>query len=60
VIGVEIYGGKIHGKKFEEMITLNKGVISSDYVWLTFNDFFSGLIVLFSMQICNNWQYIWM
>ena len=60
VIGVEIYGGKIHGKKFEEMITLNEGVIPSDYVWLSFNDFFSGLIVLFSMQICNNWQYIWM
>ena len=60
VIGVEIFGGKINGSIFEEMITLNNGVIPKDYVWLSFNDFFSGLIVLFSVQICNNWQFIWM
>ena len=49
VIGVEIYGGKINGKMFKEMINLNEGTIPSDYVWLSFNDFLSGLIVLFSI-----------
>jgi hypothetical protein len=49
VIGVQIYGGKLNGDKFKEMIELNEGSIPSDYVWLSFNDFFSGLIVLFTM-----------
>jgi hypothetical protein len=60
LIGMEIYGGKINTKTFEDFFELNPDAeIGSDYIYLNFNDFASGLITLFSMQLFNNWQFIW-
>lgn len=56
---MEIYGGKINEDEFHEMIMLNPGNYAPDYIFLNFNDFFSGVITLFSMQLFNNWQFIW-
>ena len=55
IIGVEIYGGKINGALYQQLGQLNPGYIPKDYVWLSFNDFYSSLMVLFSIQIFNNW-----
>ena len=50
LIGMEIYGGKINTKTFKDFFELNQDAeIGSDYIYLNFNDFASGLITLFSM-----------
>ena len=59
LIGMEIYGGLIYDQQFSEMISLNPGDYAPDYIFLNFNDFLSGVITLFSMQLFNNWQFIW-
>ena len=60
LIGMQIYGGKINSAIFERFFELNPDAeIGGDYIWLNFNDFASGLITLFSMQLFNNWQFIW-
>lgn len=60
LIGIEIYGGKIDTKIFEDIAELNPDTeIGPTYMWLNFNDFASGLITLFSMMLFNNWQFIW-
>ena len=60
LIGMEIYGGKINSEVFTKFFELNPDAeIGSDYIYLNFNDFGSGLITLFSMMLFNNWQFIW-
>ena len=60
LIGIEIFGGKINSKVFQELFDLNEDTeIGGDYIWLNFNDYASGLITLFSMMLFNNWQFIW-
>lgn len=60
LVGMQIYGGKITDVAFAKLFMLNPDFDSSpDYMWLNFNDFGSGLITLFSMQLFNNWQFIW-
>lgn len=60
LVGMEIYGGKINTKVFEDIFQANPDTeIGSDYIWLNFNDFYSGLITLFTMQLFNNWQFVW-
>ena len=47
-------------ENFARMFFMNPDFDSSpDYIYLNFNDFASGLITLFSMQLFNNWQFIW-
>ena len=56
LIGMQIFGGKISSKGFEELFELNPDTeIGPDYIYLNFNDFASGLITLFSMMLFNNW-----
>jgi hypothetical protein len=60
LIGMEIFGGRISADVF--VAYFNKypdSGITGDYIWLNFNDFASGLIVLESMMLFNNWQFIW-
>jgi len=60
LIGMEIYGGKINTEVFHQIFEHNPDTeIGGDYIWLNFNDYFSGIITLFSMQLFNNWQFIW-
>ena len=60
LVGMRIYGGKINMENFARMFFMNPDFDSSpDYIYLNFNDFLSGLITLFSMQLFNNWQFIW-
>lgn len=60
LIGMEIFGGKITSTAFENLFEANPDTgVASDYIWLNFNDFASGLLTLFSMMLFNNWQYIW-
>ena len=59
-IGMWIFGGQINSAIFEQLFELNQDTeIGGDYIWLNFNDFTCGLITLFSMQLFNNWQFIW-
>ena len=59
-LGMHIYGGKITTEVIAKLFTLNEDFDASpDYMWLNFNDFLSGMITLFSMQLFNNWQFIW-
>ena len=60
IIGIEIFGGKINSEVFKVLLELNPdSEIGGDYIWLNFNDYWSGLNTLFSMQLFNNWQFIW-
>jgi len=60
LIGMEIFGGKITSTSFENLFEANPDTgVASDYIWLNFNDFASGLLTLFSMMLFNNWQFIW-
>lgn len=60
IIGIEIFGGKINTDVFIELLELNPdSEIGGDYIWLNFNDYWSGFNTLFSMQLFNNWQFIW-
>ena len=60
LLGQHIYGGKITTRAIAKLFYLNPDFDASpDYMWLNFNDFLSGLITLFSMQLFNNWQFIW-
>jgi hypothetical protein len=59
-IGMMIFGGDINSESFSQLFELNQDTeIGGDYIWLNFNDFSCGLITLFSMQLFNNWQFIW-
>ena len=50
LIGMEIYGGKINSDVFEELFEVNPGTeIAGDYIWLNFNDYFSGILTLFTI-----------
>jgi len=56
IIGIEIFGGKINTDVFIELLELNPdSEIGGDYIWLNFNDYWSGFNTLFSMQLFNNW-----
>lgn len=59
ILGMHIYGGKITTYEIAKLFDLNPDFDASpDYMWLNFNDFLGGLITLFSMQLFNNWQFI--
>lgn len=59
-IGMSIYGGLINSDTFKVLFELNDDTeIGPDYIRLNFNDYASSLITLFSMQLFNNWQFIW-
>lgn len=56
LIGMEIFGGKISADVFVAYFEKHPDSgITGDYIWLNFNDFASGLIVLESMMLFNNW-----
>ena len=39
------------------MVELNPDT-QAQYIWLNFNDYFSGFLTLYSIMINNNWNYI--
>lgn len=39
------------------MVELNSDT-QIQYIWLNFNDYFSGFLTLYSVMINNNWNYI--
>lgn len=57
LIGLEVFGGKINTQLFKDIDEINGDdtEVSSEYMWLNFNDFASGLVTLFSMMLFNNW-----
>jgi hypothetical protein len=41
---------------FDRVSALNEDTdVSDGYCWLNFNDFWSGMMTLFTMMLFNNW-----
>jgi hypothetical protein len=59
LVGSEIFGGKINSELWNEIFKDPDTTVESQYIWLNFNDFASGLITLFTMMFFNNWQFVW-
>ena len=55
--GCWLFGGWIDTEVFPSLIELDNN-IQPLYVYLNFNDFASGIVLLFAIMIANNWQYI--
>ena len=54
VIGVRWFGGKISTDNIGDIVDAID--ISPDWVYLNFNDFFSGIVSLFGMMALNGWE----
>lgn len=60
IAGMQIWGGKVTVGLFDDIAALNPDSdVSDTYMWLNFNDFWSGIMTLFTMMLFNNWQFIW-
>ena len=54
VIGVRWFGGKI---SIDNIDAIAEAIgISEAWVWLNFNDFFSGIVSLFGLMALNGWE----
>lgn len=56
IAGMQIWGGKVTVGLFDDIAALNPDSdVSDTYMWLNFNDFWSGIMTLFTMMLFNNW-----
>ena len=53
ILGMWLFGGKV--RKGMEVLTNNTSGIPDTYHLDNFNDFFSGLVTLFTLMVVNNW-----